>query len=120
MQPARSWQRHLLAGFTLAFLVTGAVLGSTQWLDSGSREFVSGTLLKVGFVLGLMWLAAPQLERLGWQRLRGTLLVAVVVVLILWAIRPRIGAVAAALLVASSLLFGLAGWLRNLGRPPGR
>ena len=57
------------------------------------------TLLKVGFVLGIAWMAAPQLERLGWNNLRGSLLVAVIIVIVLWAIRPRIGAIAGAILL---------------------
>lgn len=82
--------------------------------DTNSRTYYSGTLLKVGFVCGLAWLAAPQLERLGWHRLRGTLLVAIFVVLVLWAIRPKIGALAGILLVGGSLLFMLIGWLRTV------
>ncbi len=113
-------QRHLLAGFAALLLVGGAVLAITDWMPMSSREFVSGTLLKVGVVLGLAWVAAPQLERLGWQKLRGTLLAAVVVVLILWSVRPRIGAIAAGVLVAGSLLFGLIGWFRQLGEQPRR
>ena len=112
--------RVLLAVFAGVFLVVGFVLGNTQYLDMASREFVSGTLLKVGVVLGLAWLAAPQLDRFGWHRLRGTMLVAVILVVILWAIRPRIGAIAAALLTASTVAFSVMGWLRRLPDPPPR
>lgn len=113
-------QRILLAGCAGLLLVAGGILASTDVIAQGSREFVSGTLLKVGFVLGLVWLAAPQLEKLGWQRLRGTMLAIVVAVLILWSIRPRLGAIAGAILIGGSAAFALLGWIRSLGKPPGR
>ncbi len=106
-------QRGLLAFFAVAFLVLGAGLQVIPGIDNSSRQFAVGTLLKVGLVLGLAWIAAPQLERLGWQRLRGTMLAAVVIVLVLYAIRPRIGAIAGAILIAGSLLFSLIGWFRS-------
>ncbi len=118
VQRVASWQKTLLAGLSFIFLAVGAILASTDILEIGGREYVSGTLLKVGFVLGIVWLAAPQLERFGWDRLRGSLLLALIVVLILWAIRPRIGAIAGALVVGGSLLYGLAGWVRKLAKPP--
>ena len=89
-------------------------------LDSTSRQFASGTLLKVGIVLGLAWLSAPQLERFGWQRLRGSLLVALIVVLVLWAIRPKIGAIAGGILIAGCLVFSLIGWFRKITKLPPR
>ncbi len=88
------------------------------WLQDSSSDFAAGTLLKVGLVLGIAWLAAPQLERMGWQRLRGGLLLGLLVILALFAIRPRIGAIAGGLFVAVSILFSLIGWFRNLTRPP--
>ncbi len=109
-------QRGLLAFFAVAFIVLGASLQVVPGIDNSSRQFAVGTLLKVGLVLGLAWIAAPQLERLGWQRLRGTMLAAVVVVLLLYAIRPRIGAIAGAILIAGSLLFSVIGWFRKLSR----
>lgn len=115
-----SWQRGMLAVSSMLLLGIGAVLASTNLLESGSREYVSGTMMKVGFVLGLLWVAAPQIERLGWQRLRGSMLVAVALVLVLWSIRPKVGAIAGALVVGASLVFSLVGWLRKISAlPPG-
>jgi hypothetical protein len=111
------WQRLVLAAFAVLFLAAGGVVAVLPDLNSRTREFASGTLLKVGVVLGIAWLAAPQLERFGWQRLRGTLLAGVIMVIVLWAIRPRIGAIAGALLVIGSTAVGLASWFRRLSRP---
>ena len=110
-------QRLLLAIAALLFLLAGVVMEFVPGVDNSSRKFASGTLLKVGVVLGLAWVSAPQLERLGWHRLRGTMLAAVIVVILLYAIRPRFGAIAAAVLVVGSVVFGLLGWLRRLTPP---
>ena len=118
LSPEVRWQRGLLAFFTMVFLGLGAALHTMPSSDSSSSKFAAGTLLKVGVVLGLAWISAPQLERLGWQRLRGTLLVAVIVVILLYAIRPRIGAIAAAILIVGSAGFSLLGWFRRLTQPP--
>lgn len=113
-------QRLLLAIFALAFLGVGAALSLLPGLDSTSRKFASGTLLKIGVVLGLAWISAPQLERWGWQRLRGTALVMVIIVIVLYAIRPRIGAIVGAVLIATAVGFSLMGWFRRLLQPPRR
>ncbi len=113
-------QRLMLAIFALAFLGLGVVLNFLPDMDSTSRKFVSGTLLKIGVVLGLAWISAPQLERWGWQRLRGTALVMVIIVIVLYAIRPRIGAVVGAVLIAGAVGFSLIGWFRSLLQPPRR
>lgn len=113
-------QRMLLAIFALAFLGLGVLLNFLPDIDSTSRKFASGTLLKIGVVLGLAWISAPQLERWGWQRLRGTALIMVIIVIVLYAIRPRIGAVVGAALIIGAVGFSLIGWFRSLLQPPRR
>ncbi|GIW98791.1 MAG: hypothetical protein KatS3mg111_2124 [Pirellulaceae bacterium] len=108
-----TWQRWGLAVATVGFLTFGLLASTTDWLESGSREFAAGTLLKVGVVLGIVWLAAPHLQRLGWQRIRGGLLVGLIIVLLLFAIRPRIGAVAAVVIASVALASSLLGWVRR-------
>jgi hypothetical protein len=107
----------LLAFFAVSFLALGVALQVVPGIDNSSRQYAVGTLLKIGLVLGLAWIAAPQLERFGWQRLRGSMLAAIVVVLVLYAIRPKIGAMAGAIVIAGSLLFSLIGWFRRLSGP---
>ena len=116
MSSDSKWQRGLLAGFAVLFLVLGVLIQNTDYLQSGSQELFSGTLLKVGFVLGLAWIAAPQLEQIGWERLRGTMLAGVVIVVILMCIRPKIGALAASILAASCMLVMVTGWIRKVTR----
>ncbi|MCA9129332.1 MAG: hypothetical protein KDB22_19740 [Planctomycetales bacterium] len=109
-------QKFLLASIAVVCLVSGALIGFLP-VPAASEEFLRGLLMKLGVVLGMAWLAAPQLAKLGWARLQGSLLVGVIVVLILWAIRPRIGAIAGAGFAIGCLFFGIIGWLRNATKP---
>ncbi len=111
------WQRFMLAFMAVSLLVAGTVCRYSPYMNETSRTFIGGTLFKVGIVLGIAWLAAPQLAMLGWQRVRGTLLAAVTIVILLMAIRPRIGALAASLLIAGSAVFSAIGWFRSLTKP---
>ncbi len=108
------WQRIVLGASAAILLIAGLGVNLVPGMESNSRTYFSGTLLKVGVVLGVAWLAAPQLEKFGWHRIRGTMLVAIVIVLVLWAIRPRIGAWAGAVLLAGGAFFALVGWFRGL------
>jgi uncharacterized membrane protein HdeD (DUF308 family) len=111
---AAKFQRTLLGFSAAVLLIAGLAMDIVPGLKSNSTTYFSGSLLKVGVVLGVAWLAAPQLEKFGWHRIRGTLLVAIIVVLVLWAIRPRVGAWAGAILLGSGAFFALVGWFRGL------
>jgi len=110
----RKWHRTVLGVSAGALLGTGIIIAAWPGQESNSGEYFSGTLVKVGIVLGVAWFITTQLERFGWQRLRGTMLVSLIVVLVLWAIRPRIGAWAGALLLSGGAFFALIGWVRKL------
>jgi hypothetical protein len=110
----RNWQRVLIAALALLLFALGGVIYFIPSLDEGGA--LAGMTWKVAMVMGLGWLASPQLERLGWQRVRGTMLIAIVIVLVLYALRPRIGAIAAIILVAISALAAVGGWVRKLSR----
>ncbi|MCA9132526.1 MAG: hypothetical protein KDA45_05215 [Planctomycetales bacterium] len=114
------WPTLLLASSAILFLSGGLLANMLPGIDDSSRKYAAGTLLKVGVVLGLTWLASPQLERLGWHKVRGTMLGGIILVLVLYAVRPKIGAIAASLLIAGSLLFSLLGWFRAITGPPRR
>lgn len=111
------WQRVLLATMAVILLVAGTACTYSPYFNDTSGKFIGGTLFKVGIVLGIAWLAAPQLAMLGWHRVRGTLMIAVCVVILLMAIRPRIGAIAASLLIGGSAVFSAVGWFRSLTKP---
>lgn len=108
------WHRAVLGIAAGVMLGAGIIIALWPGQETNSGEYFSGTLVKVGIVLGVAWLAAPQLERFGWQRLRGTMLISLIIVLVLWAIRPRIGAWAGALLLGGGAFFALIGWVRKL------
>lgn len=95
-------------------LVTSIILKFSPLIEPGSREFAAGTLFKVGMVLGLAWLAAPQLERFGWQKMRGTGLAVIVAIGALSAIRPRLGAIAAGIAAGGFLFVAMLGWVRGV------
>lgn len=112
--------RWLLGTLAAAAMLGGILLLSTDGLAGASSAFFGGTLFKVGLVLGMTWLAMPQLKRFGWHRVQGAVLGAVVVVGLLIAIRPKIGALALSLLVTGSAIFSALGWVRGLlsNEPP--
>jgi hypothetical protein len=118
-------QRLVLGASAAAMLGGGLILAAwpgmqKSELEANSGNYFSGMLIKVGVVLGVAWLAAPQLERFGWHRLRGTLLTSLMVVLVLWMARPKIGAWAGAIVLGAGAFFALIGWFRSLfdSNPP--
>ncbi|MGN6133045.1 MAG: hypothetical protein ACTHOU_01040 [Aureliella sp.] len=106
--------RWALLFLALAMLVGGVIVKFGTLLEPGSRDFFGGTLLKVGMVVGLAWLAAPQLERLGWQRMRGTGLAIIVVIGFLTVLRPRIGMMAAGIAIGAVAMLAMLGWARGV------
>lgn len=99
---------------SILLLVAGVLLKFTPLVEAGSRDFLGGTLFKVGMVVGLAWLAAPQLERLGWQKLRGTGLAIIIVIGVLTAVRPKFGAIAAGMAVGGFMALAVLGWVRGV------
>ncbi|QDV26670.1 hypothetical protein [Aureliella helgolandensis] len=115
--PATRWRRALLAFFAVLLLAGGMLIDYLPFSSGASQDYMGGMLLKIGVVLGIWWLAAPQLERIGWQNVQASTLLILVVILILWASKPKIGAIAAAIFVGGSLLFSVSGWLRKFTKP---
>ncbi|MFO0941286.1 MAG: hypothetical protein U0930_11005 [Pirellulales bacterium] len=109
-------QRALLAIITVVLASVGTLIHFIPSLDPGGSKFLSGMLWKVAILLGILWIAAPQLERLGWQRVRGALLVGIIIVIILYAIRPRIGSIAVIILIAISAFTTALGWIRQFAK----
>lgn len=96
-------------------LITGGLIARVTGAgEAGSREFVSGAMIKVGIVMGLAWLAMPQLERLGWQRLGGTGIAIILAIGSLTAVKPRFGAMAAGIVVGAFLVLAVLGWARGI------
>jgi hypothetical protein len=117
-QQTINWQRLMIGTMAWMLGLFGLLVHWLPGIDAGSVQFIAGTAWKVAVVLAIAWLASPQLERMGWQKIRGTMLIAMTIVIILYAIRPRIGAVAAVLLIAASVMAVAVGWARRLLRSP--
>ncbi len=115
----RKLQRMLIGGFAISLGLIGVIAHWMPGIEAGSARFIAGTSWKVGVVLAIAWLASPQLERLGWDRIRGTMLAAVSIVIVLYAIRPRIGAIAGLILVGGSAAVAMIGWVRQVVRRTG-
>jgi uncharacterized membrane protein HdeD (DUF308 family) len=109
-----AWRRWLLLISSLTLMIAGIVVGVSTFVDRGSRELFAGTFFKVGMVLGLAWLAAPQLEKLGWERMRGTGLAIIVAIGAITAVKPRFGAMAAGIFIGGFLVLAVLGWVRGV------
>ena len=107
-------QIALLVIWILLIALAGWSFVSLGPARRGSREFASGSLIKVGIVMALAWLAMPQLERLGWQRLRGTGIAIIMAIGGLTAVKPRFGAVAAGVVFGAFLVLTVLGWARGI------
>jgi hypothetical protein len=108
-------RRHLLGILGLALVVggiAGSLAGGGSFNDIG---LVPSSCIRVGCVLGALWLAFPQLLEIG-SRVPPWLIGAVLVGGLAVAIRPRSIAVVAPLVAA---LIGLQ-FLGRLLRPPER
>jgi hypothetical protein len=114
LPPEPPWQRLALLICCLVLAAAGITVKLAPGFEAGSREYLSGTFLKVSLVVGLAWLAAPQLERLGWERLRGTGLGILAGIGMLTAIRPRFGAIAIAVAIAGFVGLTVLGWVRGV------
>ncbi|MCC6509072.1 MAG: hypothetical protein IT423_08190 [Pirellulaceae bacterium] len=103
----------MLLAISLCLMAIGAFIRFSDWMEPGSRDFASGAMFKVGMVVGLGWLAAPQLEKLGWSRLRGTGIAIILAIGGLTAVRPRFGAIAAGIAIGGFVVLALLGWVRG-------
>ncbi len=89
-------RRHLLGLIALSSLIAGAILTYVGGGESRSLEWTSG-LLRSGAVLGAVWLAMPEMRRPGNKWFVGAVLAA----FILMAWRPKLFLVAAVLVVVA-------------------
>lgn len=106
-------RRHLIGILSLAALL-GA--GAARWWGNGDAQttFVSSISLRLGIMLGTIWLAYPQLQSLA-AHVSPTGLLLTVAGLLIVVIRPR----AALWIVPLLVVVGVLGWLRRfLKRPP--
>lgn len=94
-------RRHLLGIIAIVLLVIGVVMFFVR-LEDETYTFFQAACLRVGLVLGAIWLALPQLESMSRWLYRAVLVVAIVVaafsryavilvplLLAMWFIKPR-------------------------------
>ena len=113
-----NYQRIATGVLATIFLVVGAILSlSTDPQDQfGSNAGLAGILVRVGLMLGAVWLAWKELE---WLRGRAStmVVVAIVALLLIVAVRRQLFPIAAALLVGGLTVNGI---LRRLSGGPRR
>lgn len=112
---SRPLQRHALGLFALLLLIAGFVGLGLYGVGESRASMASSMCLRIGMVLGSIWLAFPQLLQLsgkaspwtvGTLVLFGGLLIA----------RPKLIVVLGPLLLVMGVLYGI-GWILN---PPPR
>lgn len=96
---------RLAWGFGASLIVLLAMLATTAYDEWSTNRFL-GFWLKLTLILGTMWLAWPDLVRLG-KRLPPKIIVLALISLVVILIQPRIGA----LLLALTLVYWAAWWL---------
>lgn len=109
-------RRHAFGLIGIVFLI-GAAIGLAQsGINDAQNSMLASILLRVGLVLGAIWLAYPQLEQL-FQRVPPWLVAVVGLALLVVVVRPKaIFAVAPILGAVAVLQFF--GWLmRPLPQP---
>ncbi len=96
-------QRLLTGLIATIFLIVGAVL---YFSGADNVLAAAGILVRVGFMLGAIWLAWPEFD---WLRKRASTLVivAVVALLIIIAVRRQLFPVAASALVGGLMINGI-------------
>lgn len=106
------WRRHAM-GCIAAILLAVGIVFSIYPPGQAAAQFLQGSCIKSGLVLGAAWLAYPQLNRLpGW------LFSSLIVFLIAAAARPRVVMALSRYAVFLLPLFFAIWLLRRLKRQP--
>lgn len=96
---------RLAWGFGASLLVVLAMLAATSYGEGSTQKFL-GFWLKLTLIIGTMWLAWPDLVRVG-KRLPPKIVVLALITLVGILIQPRFGA----LLLALTLVYWAGWWL---------
>lgn len=113
-----SLQRSLLGLCAIALLILGAVLG--LWIEDADvgGVYLSGSMIKCGFVAGVAWLAWPQLMWLRRVPGGGVALAGLAVAALILVVRPRLLLHALPLVGAVAAVFIALGVAQRIWRPP--
>lgn len=100
------YQRLLIGLVAGVFLTVGAVL---YFFGSNPENISTGIAVRVGLLLGVIWLAMPQLEGLK-SKISAMVWTGVLLILIVAAFRPRLFPVMAGVLAVGLALNWFLGW----------
>ncbi|MEL7496458.1 MAG: hypothetical protein AAFN77_02530 [Planctomycetota bacterium] len=108
-------QRRLIGLFAVIALIIGC---SLMFQPGSSQQFWSGSLIRVGCLLAVIWLAFSQLMDLK-ARLPAILIAIVLVCILIVAARPNFGRVLITLTIAAVAISSGIRWLSKFSKPPG-
>jgi hypothetical protein len=97
----------------LSLLVGGAL----YFLSSGESSITTGLLVRVGALLGVIWLAMPQLETLK-TKISTVAFFVVLLILIVAATKPKLFPIISGILAISLTLNWALRWLSQFSDPP--
>lgn len=86
MDLATTIRRHALGLIALALFIGGAIF-AVGWSTPAGAKSASGSMIKIGLVLGALWLAWPQVDRF-LAKTPAWLMVTSLISLVLIVIRP--------------------------------
>ena len=111
-----NWRRMTVGCLAVTCLLTG---GANFLTDPEQSTGTTGMLIRIGLVLGAIWLALPQLETLK-SRLSVVALLIALLVLVIAASRPNIFRIVAGVVAAGlAVNWGLR-WLATIKGKPNR
>jgi hypothetical protein len=102
-------QRYALGAIALVSLILGIAGVAYYGVDESQTSLIAGMCLRIGLVLGALWLALPQLKRLSGEAPPWVVGLVILCLLIVIA-RPRTIVVVGPILLVLAAL-ALIGWL---------
>ena len=111
-----NWQRLMVGLVAAGFLLAGAGMYFSR---PDSHILTTGILVRVGLLLGVIWLAMPQLESLQ-TKVSTVVLLVVLLLLVLVAARPNLFKVISGELAIGLALNWVLKWVSTFANPPKR
>ena len=103
-------QRTIVAAVSLICLAIAAFLFSSD--PDWQKNVIMAVCLRVGVLLGVIWLAMPQL-RLFSDRIPAMIMGAILLLIVLMATRPKVFTILGSLVVVITALAAISSWLKR-------
>lgn len=111
-----AFQRRL----ALVVSVTFAILGfAAQWIpgvDEGPSRWISGMFWKLAIVIGAVWLAFPQIQRIQRLPFGSTIMGGALTTALIFLIRPKAVLYVLPVIIAAVIAMVLLGWFSRGSR----